>query len=134
MATRNDLFDPLLYRLLVEQARDYALLLLDRDGRILSWNLGAQRLKGYAAEEIVGRHFSTFYTREAIESRWPEHELKVATAEGCFEDEGWRVRKDGSRFWANVVITALRNSDGRLVGYAKVTRDLTARREAEAQA
>ena len=117
-----------LYRLLVEQASDYALFLLDRDGRIMSWNLGAQRLKGYAAEEIVGRHFSTFYTREAIESRWPEHELKVAAAEGRFEDEGWRVRKDGSRFWANVVITALRDESGQLLGFSKITRDLTDRK------
>ena len=117
-----------LYKMLVEQARDYALFLLDREGRILSWNVGAQRLKGYAAEEIVGRHFSTFYTREAIESRWPEHELKVAAAEGRFEDEGWRVRKDGSRFWANVVITALRDDSGQLLGFSKITRDLTDRK------
>ena len=117
-----------LYKMLVEQARDYALFLLDREGRILSWNLGAQRLKGYAAEEIIGRHFSTFYTREAIESRWPEHELKVAAAEGRFEDEGWRVRKDGSRFWANVVITALRDESGQLLGFSKITRDLTDRK------
>ncbi|HEX7218838.1 MAG TPA: PAS domain S-box protein, partial [Burkholderiales bacterium] len=117
-----------LYKMLVEQARDYALFLLDREGRILSWNLGAQRLKGYAAEEIIGRHFSTFYTREAIESRWPEHELEVATAEGRFEDEGWRVRKDGSRFWANVVITALRDDHGQLLGFSKITRDVTDRK------
>src|SRR5574339_78781 len=117
-----------LYKMLVEQARDYALFLLDREGRILSWNLGAQRLKGYAAEEIIGRHFSTFYTREAIESRWPEHELEVATAEGRFEDEGWSVRKDGSRFCANVVITALRDDHGQLLGFSKITRDLTDRK------
>src|SRR5574339_542879 len=117
-----------LYKMLVEQARDYALFLLDREGRILSWNLGAQRLKGYAAEEIIGRHFSTFYTREAIESRWPEHELEVATAEGRFEDEGWRVRKDGSRFWANVVITALRDDHGQLLGFSTITRDVTDRK------
>jgi PAS domain S-box-containing protein len=128
MASNGGLSDPLLYQLLVEQARDYALFLLDRDGRIMSWNLGAQRLKGYAAEEIIGRHFSTFYTREAIESRWPEHELKVATAEGRFEDEGWRVRKDGSRFWANVVITALRDEHGQLLAFSKITRDLTDRK------
>jgi PAS domain S-box-containing protein len=128
MPRPEELVDPRLYKLLVEQAKDYALFLLDREGRIMSWNAGAQRLKGYAAEEIVGRHFSTFYTREALESGWPQHELKVATAEGRFEDEGWRVRKDGSRFWANVVITALRDDDGRLLGFSKITRDLTDRK------
>ncbi|HSA69265.1 MAG TPA: PAS domain S-box protein [Burkholderiales bacterium] len=128
MAGNKHLVDPRLYKLLVEQAKDYALFLLDRDGRIMSWNAGAQRLKGYCAEEIVGRHFSTFYTREAVDSGWPQHELKVATAEGRFEDEGWRVRKDGSRFWANVVITALRDEEGRLLGFSKITRDLTDRK------
>ncbi len=128
MASHRSEVDPLLYQLLVQQARDYALFLLDRDGRIVSWNLGAQRLKGYAEEEIVGRHFSIFYSREAIESGWPEHELKVALAEGRFEDEGWRVRKDGSRFWANVVITVLRDAHGRHLGFSKITRDLTDRK------
>src|SRR6185295_11259780 len=113
---------------MVERTRDYAVFFLDPEGRILSWNLGAQRIKGYAAEEIIGRHFSIFYTQDAVDSRWPEHELKVATAEGRFEDEGWRVRKDGSRFWANVVITALRDDDGRLIGFSKITRDLSERR------
>jgi PAS domain S-box-containing protein len=120
--------DPTLYQRMIEQARDYALFVLDPSGRIMSWNLGAERLKGYAAEEIIGRHFSVFYTREALESGWPAHELKVAEMEGHFEDEGWRVRKDGSRFWANVVITALRNEDGKLLGFSKITRDLTDRR------
>jgi PAS domain S-box-containing protein len=120
--------DPLLYQKMIEQARDYALFLLDTNGRIVSWNLGAQLLKGYAAEEIIGRHFSVFYTRDAVDSGWPAHELQVATLEGRFEDEGWRVRKDGSRFWANVVITALRDEDGRLVGFSKITRDLSDRR------
>lgn len=133
MASHRSEVDPLLYQLLVQQARDYALFLLDRDGRIVSWNLGAQRLKGYAEEEIVGRHFSIFYSREAIESGWPEHELKVALAEGRFEDEGWRVRKDGSRFWADVIVTALRDEAGKPYAYAKVTRDMTHRREAEEQ-
>src|SRR5688572_16975087 len=128
MASHRSEVDPLLYQLLVQQARDYALFLLDRDGRIVSWNLGAERLKGYAEEEIVGRHFSIFYSREAIESGWPEHELKVALSEGRFEDEGWRVRKDGSRFWANVVITALRDENGRHLGFSKITRDLTDRK------
>jgi PAS domain S-box-containing protein len=118
--------DPLLYQAMIEQMRDYALFLLDPNGRVMTWNQGAQRLKGYAPEEIIGRHFSVFYTREAIESGWPEHELKVATIEGRFEDEGWRLRKDGSRFWANVVITALRD-DGKLLGFVKITRDLTDR-------
>jgi len=113
---------------MIEQARDYALFMLDPSGRIMSWNLGAERLKGYAPEEIIGRHFSVFYTRDAVDSGWPAHELKVAEMEGRFEDEGWRVRKDGSRFWANVVITALRDEDGKLLGFSKITRDLTDRR------
>src|SRR5438067_3807680 len=125
------MLDPRLYQRMIEQARDYALFMLDTDGRILSWNLGAERLKGYTADEIVGRHFSVFYTREALASGWPTHELQVATVEGRFEDEGWRVRKDGSRFWANVVITALRDDDGKLLGFSKVTRDLSERRAAE---
>ncbi len=120
-----------LYRMLVEQARDYALFLLDPEGHVMSWNLGAQRLKGYTEDEIIGRHFSAFYTREAIDSAWPQHELTIATTEGRFEDEGWRVRKDGSRFWANVVITALRDPTGQLLGFSKITRDLTDRREYE---
>ena len=120
--------DPLIYQRMVEQARDYALFMLDPQGRIMTWNLGAQRLKGYAPEEIIGRHFSIFYTPDALESGWPAHEIKVATLEGHFEDEGWRVRKDGSRFWANVVITALRDEDGKLLGFSKITRDLTDRR------
>ena len=128
MASDKGLVDPMLYRLLVEQAKDYALFLLDREGRIMSWNVGAQRLKGYAAEEIIGRHFSVFYTREALESGWPQYELKAAVAEGRFEDEGWRVRKDGSRFWAHVVITALRDENGQHLGFSKITRDLTDRK------
>ena len=120
--------DPLLYQRMIEQSRDYALFILDPDGRILTWNLGAERLKGYVADEIIGRHFSLFYTREAVQSGWPGHELQVATVEGRFEDEGWRVKKDGSRFWANVVITALRDDEGKLLGFSKITRDLTDRR------
>src|SRR5690348_14807450 len=113
---------------MIEQARDYALFILDPSGRIMSWNLGAQRLKGYAPEEIIGRHFSVFYPQPAINSGWPMHELKVASIEGRFEDEGWRVRKDGTRFWANVVITALRDEHGKLLGFSKITRDLSERR------
>ena len=128
MADNESLVDPTLYQRVVQQMKDYAVFVLDTDGRILTWNLGAERIKGYAPEEIIGRHFSVFYTREALESRWPEHELKVAAAEGRFEDEGWRVRKDGSRFWASVVITALRDESGTLLGFSKFTRDVTERK------
>lgn len=123
-----------LHRLLVASVRDYAIFALDPTGHILSWNLGAERLKGYAAAEIIGRHFSTFYLPEDLAAGYPEHELRIAARTGSIEDEGWRVRKDGSRFWANVVITALRNAEGELVGFAKVTRDLTERRLTEQRA
>jgi PAS domain S-box-containing protein len=119
------------FRLLVESVRDYAIFMLDPDGIILTWNAGAERFKGYAAHEIIGQHFSRFYPAGAIERGFPAHELEVAKATGVFEDEGWRVRKDGSLFWANVVITAVRNSHGELLGFAKVTRDLTQRRAHE---
>jgi PAS domain S-box-containing protein len=122
------------FGLLVESVRDYAIFLLDPDGRVATWNTGAERIKGYTAREIVGRHFSVFYPEERIAEGFPQYELEVATRVGRFEDEGWRIRKDGTRFWANVVITALRNSTGELVGFAKVTRDLTERRAAEEQA
>ena len=120
-----------LHRLLVESVQDYAIFALDPDGYILSWNAGAKRFKGYEADEIVGKHFSIFYPEEKVKSGWPQHELKEAARIGRFEDEGWRIRKDGSRFWANVVITALRDGSGQLLGFAKVTRDLTERRAAE---
>jgi len=123
-----------LYRLLVESVRDYAIFALDAGGHVLTWNPGAERFKGYAASEIIGRHFSTFYPPEDIATGKPWMELEVAGEVGRFEDEGWRLRKDGTRFWANVVITALRNSEGELVGFAKVTRDLTERRIAEQKA
>jgi PAS domain S-box-containing protein len=119
------------FRLLVDSVRDYAIVMLDTDGRVVSWNPGAARIKGWSPDEIIGKHFSCFYPPEAIERRLPELELKTAAQEGRFEDEGWRIRKDGSRFWANVVITALRDRGGTLRGYAKVTRDLTERRQAE---
>ena len=119
-----------LYRLLVEGVRDYAIFALDPAGHILTWNAGAKRLKGYESDEIIGKHFSIFYPRELVAEGFPEFELRTAANTGRFEDEGWRLRKDGSRFWANVVITALRN-EGELVGFGKVTRDLTERREAE---
>ena len=119
------------FRIFIESVRDYALLMLDPTGRIVSWNAGAEAIKGYKADEIIGRHFSTFYPPESIESGLPARELVEAARDGRFEDEGWRVRKDGTRFWANVVITALHSSDGTLTGYAKVTRDLTERRRHE---
>jgi len=119
-----------LYQLLVESIRDYAIFALDTKGNVLSWNAGAERIKGYTADEIIGRHFSCFYTPEDLASGKPDMELVIAEREGHVEDEGWRVRKDGTRFWASVVITALREG-GRLVGYAKVTRDLSARRRSD---
>ncbi len=122
------------FQLLVQSVTDYAILLLDTQGRVTSWNEGAERIKGYTADEIIGRSLEVFYPREAVEAGFPAHELAVAEREGRFEDENWRVRKDGSAFWANVIITALRDPRGKLVGYAKVTRDLTARRAAEEEA
>jgi PAS domain S-box-containing protein len=119
-------------RLLIEEQTDYAIFLLDPSGHIASWNAGAARLKGYRADEIIGRHFSIFYTDDAVARDHPAHELEIAAREGRYEEEGWRLRKDGSRFWANVVITALREG-GELIGYGKVTRDLTSRRLAEEQ-
>jgi hypothetical protein len=116
------------FKLLVESVRDYAIFMLDPSGIILTWNAGAERFKGYKADEIIGQHFSRFYPPETLARGLPAHELKVASETGVFEDEGWRVRKDGSQFWANVVITAMRQADGELVGFAKVTRDLTQRR------
>jgi PAS domain S-box-containing protein len=119
------------FRLLVESVRDYAIFVLGPKGHVMTWNPGAQAIKGYSKEEIVGKHFSIFYPPEAIQSGWPSKELTLADKEGRFVDEGWRVRKDGSMFWASVTITALRQPDGRLYGFAKVTQDLTTRREAE---
>lgn len=121
------------FRLLVEAVTDYAIFLLGPDGRIRTWNLGAQRIKGYTAEEVIGQHFSIFYTPEERELGRPERNLADAARQGRVEDEGWRVRKDGSRFWADVVITRLLDRSGRLYGFGKVTRDLTERREAEAR-
>jgi PAS domain S-box-containing protein len=123
-----------LYRLLVESVKDYAIFALDPNGYVVSWNPGAQRFKGYTASEIIGKHFSVFYPPEDLAARKPQIELEIAAEVGRLEDEGWRVRKDGTQFWANVVITALRGADGELVGFAKVTRDLTQRRAAELQA
>jgi PAS domain S-box-containing protein len=120
-----------LFRLMVECVTDYAIFALDPDGHVTTWNMGARRLKGWEAHEILGRHFSAFYPREDVAAGKPAWELVEAARLGRFEDEGWRVRKDGSRFWANVVITALRDEHGVLRGFGKVTRDLTARRERE---
>lgn len=125
---KNQSVDPLLFKLAVEATKHYAVFLLDPTGHIMTWNIGAERIKGYSPSEIIGKHFSTFYTRDAVESGWPDYELKVAAMEGRFEDEGWRVRKDGGRFWANVVITALRDERGQLLGFSKITRDLTERK------
>src|SRR6202050_2753740 len=120
-----------LFGLLVEGIRDYAIFVLDPEGKVVTWNPGAQAMKGYTRDEIVGKHFSTFYPAEAVQSGWPQRELTLAEKEGRFADEGWRVRKDGTSFWASVVISPLFAPDGTLSGFAKVTQDLTARREAE---
>jgi PAS domain S-box-containing protein len=119
------------FKLLVESIREYAIFMLDPAGHVLTWNAGAERFKGYHADEIIGEHFSRFYPPDALASGLPDRELKVARESGVFEDEGWRVRKDGSLFWANVVITAMRDAQGELVGFAKVTRDLTQQRAHE---
>jgi PAS domain S-box-containing protein len=119
------------FRLLVESVKDYAIFMLDPHGYVASWNPGAEHLKGYRAEEIIGKHFSVFYPAEDVERRKPPLELEAAIADGRIEDEGWRVRKDGTLFWANVVITAVYDRAGVLRGFAKVTRDLTERRRAE---
>jgi PAS domain S-box-containing protein len=120
------------FRSLVEEVSDYAIFTLDLDGKVISWNAGARQIKGYEPDEIIGSHFSRFYTREAIQRGWPQHELEVVNKHGRFEDEGWRVRKDGSHFWASVVITGLRDASGSVIGYSKITRDLTERHKREA--
>jgi formate hydrogenlyase transcriptional activator len=123
--------DEELFRALVAGVKDYAIFVLDPEGRVSTWNTGAERIKGYTAEEIVGQHFSRFYPQEDVAQGKPDRELKTAAAEGRFEEEGWRVRKDGCRFWANVVITAIRDEKGDLLGFSKVTRDFTERKRAE---
>ncbi|MCU1256268.1 MAG: histidine kinase [Candidatus Angelobacter sp.] len=119
------------FRLLVEAVRDYAIFLLTPEGIVASWNTGAERIKLYKASEIIGKHFSIFYPRADIDAGKPAMELKVAAREGGFENEGWRIRKDGRRIWANVVTTAVHDNDGTLIGFGNVTRDVTDRREAE---
>ncbi|HEY9778331.1 MAG TPA: PAS domain S-box protein [Planktothrix sp.] len=120
------------FRMLVSSVKDYAIFMLDPDGYVATWNEGAQRIKGYSADEIIGKHFSRFYTQEAKDRNHPQYELDVAKKEGRYEEEGWRIRKDGSTFWASVVITAVL-SQGNLIGFAKVTRDLTERKKSEQQ-
>ncbi len=115
------------FRLLVEAVQDYAIFMLDPDGHVQNWNSGAKRIKGYESSEIIGKHFSCFYPEEDLRNGKPQWELQVAAKEGRFEDEGWRVRKDGSKFWANVTITAIRDEAGKLIGFGKVTRDFTER-------
>jgi len=119
------------YRLLVEEAKDYAIFFLDLQGNIVTWNMGAERIKQYRPEEIIGKHFSVFYTKEDRVRGRPLRNLRQALANGRFEDEGWRVRKDGSRFWANVVITCLEDQQGEVIGFSKITRDLTERKRSE---
>ncbi|HTB23213.1 MAG TPA: PAS domain S-box protein, partial [bacterium] len=119
------------YRMLVEQVPDYGIFFLDPEGRVSSWNEGARRLKGYEAVEILGKHFSVFYNAEDVAAGKPARELAEALRLGRIEDEGWRLRKDGTRFWANVLISPLRDPSGALKGYAKVTRDFSARKKAE---
>ena len=121
------------FRLLVDSVKDYAIIMLDPEGHVASWNAGAERIKGYRPDEIVGKHFSCFYPAEAVARGVPEQELRAAAKEGRFEDEGWRVRKDGKQFWANAILSALRDKDGTLRGFAKVTRDLSERKQAEEQ-
>lgn len=123
-----------IYQLMVESVRDYAIFMLDPNGYVASWNRGAERIKGYTAKEIIGKHFSVFYRADDIAIGHPQRELEIAAREGRFEEEGERLRKDGSAFWANVVITAVHDEEGTLVGFAKVTRDLTERRDAERRA
>ncbi|HWB59259.1 MAG TPA: PAS domain S-box protein [Chthoniobacteraceae bacterium] len=118
-------------QLLVDSIKDYAILILDPEGKVLTWNSAAERLKGWKAEEIIGQSISRFYPPEDVQKGKIDLELKTAAREGRFEDEGWRVRKDGTRFWANVIITSLRDSEGKLRGFGKVTRDLSERRLAE---
>jgi PAS domain S-box-containing protein len=122
---------PEFFRLLVDSVKDYAIIIIDPEGYVLSWNAGAELVKGYRADEIIGKHFSIFYTPEDRKIDKPGTELQVAANVGRFEDEGWRVKKDGSLFWANVILTPLRDEDGTLRGYGKLTRDLTERKQME---
>ena len=127
-----DLFgDTSSLRLLINAVIDYAIYMIDLDGRILTWNAGAIRLKGYSAEEIIGQSFRRFYTPEDLQAELPQKALRTARENGRFEAEGWRVRKDGTRFWASVVIDAVRDTEDEVIGFAKVTRDITEHRMAQ---
>ena len=129
VAAGDDRHDP--FRLFVASVVDYGIFMLGPDGRVTTWNAGAERIKGYSEHEIIGKHFSVFYPPEDVAAGKPEWELRQATRDGRFEDEGWRIRKDGSRFWANVVISPMFDSERRLIGFSKITRDLTERRDHE---
>ena len=118
------------FRILVQGVTDYAIYMLDPTGKITNWNAGAQRIKGYRPDEVIGRHFSMFYLEDDRANGDPQRGLETALKEGKFEKEGWRVRKDGSKFWAHVVLDAIRNEQGELLGFAKITRDITERRDA----
>jgi PAS domain S-box-containing protein len=120
-----------MFKLLVENTKDYSILILDPTGHVTTWNATAERLKGYRSEEVLGKHFSIFYLKEDVENGKCERELEVAKRDGRYEDEGWRVRKDGSKFWANVVFTALRDAQGKIKGFGKITKDLSERKQAE---
>src|SRR5206468_2438818 len=119
------------FRMLVQSVTDYAIVMLDQDGFVINWNLGAERIKGYKADEIIGLHFSCFYTEQDRAGGLPHRALATAAREGRYEAEGWRVHKDGRLFWASVIIDPVRDDAGRLLGFAKVTRDITERREAQ---
>ena len=119
------------FKLLVQSIVDYAIYMLDPNGFVTSWNAGAERIKGFATEEVIGKHFSIFYTDEDRDAGRPEQVLETARREGRFAGEGWRVRKDGTRFWANVVVDRITAEDGKLIGFAKITRDMTQQREAQ---
>src|SRR6202035_4934168 len=121
------------YRILLDGVQDYAIFMLDQQGRVVSWNVGAERTKGYKADEIIGHNFSRFYLQSDIDQGKPKAELQIAAASGRSEVEHWRVRKDGSRFWANVVMTAVRNSSGSLLGFSEISRDISERKETEAK-
>lgn len=123
--------DDHLFRLLVQRVHDYAIFMIDPKGVVMSWNEGAQALKGYQAHEIIGQSCECFYLQEDLRNNKPAQLLAIAAAQGRAEDEGWRIRKDGTRFWADVIITAIRDDTGHLIGFGKVTRDLTERRRAE---
>ncbi len=127
----NQILTEVVFPLFIKNIKDYAVFILDLDGHVITWNEGARRIKGYEAEEIIGRHFSCFYPDEDVKHGKPMNALKIAARDGKFEEENWRVRKDGSRFWADVVITPIRSSDGELIGYGKVTRDFTIRNREE---